>query len=74
MERKFNNIPLRAISKICHPHKITLDEFIEKLGRWTENMRELWPKYGNREEAYIEEFFELMLAYNEVEQEPSYTS
>lgn len=72
-DRKFNDIPLRDISKISHPGRMSLQEFCETAHQWVDGMKEIWPQYAKSNEAFIEEFFEMMLAFNEVEQDPSYT-
>ena len=73
MGRKFNSIPLRDISVICHPNKITLEEFHETMISFILSTDFSWPKYVGEKKAYIEEYLEHMLAYNEVEQDQSYT-
>lgn len=68
--RKLFGQPIRKDTTLeFYPDKITLDHFIDEINQhiipFMQNMRGL----GIAESKYIEEWYEIWLAWNEVEQE-----
>ncbi len=68
--RKFFNKQIRSVTEEFHPNKLSLEEFLKDdifdTRAFKKNMIDLSLQ---KEKRYIEEWMEIFLAWNEIEQE-----
>jgi hypothetical protein len=70
-QRTFFGKPLRDITLLYHPDKITIDEFMEEVQDGVEGYRNnLCTHDFGKESRHIEKWIESFLAWFEVEQDP----
>ena len=67
-ERKFFDKPIRDITEICYPDKMTVDEFIIKIKRSLDVFKsDMNCNLESDNEMYVEQWAETYLAWMEIE-------
>lgn len=71
-DRKLFGRPVRKTTTLgFYPNKLSLDEFIKCISKSLEPFRINMENLKNTKPRYIEDWYELFMAWSEVEQEPN---